>query len=441
MQNTVEMKTKLFLAVSLVLSFGLWAKAQDTLTVMQYNLLYYGNYASGYASCFETNNNTQLKDECIRTIVDYVKPDILTVNEFGATDALHADFLRHNLNINGADWWESDNRINYANSNIINHIFYDSRKMGLKRHVALRTSPRDTDVYELYMRTPSLAAGDTIKLVCIVTHLKAGMNYESSRRASLQVAMDYVNQHYPTDNVLIMGDFNMYSANESGYRLLTQTYSPENIRFVDPLGSVGGVGAWNENSQFAPFHTQSTLSWSENDCRSGGGLDDRFDFILMADEIAFGYNRIRYVGNSYKAVGNDGHHFNQGLDQNGNTSVPPAVLDALVNSSDHLPVTMKLLVDSKLDVADYQDMGWMASLAPNPASDYVDLSFCNPSPGEVQLEVFNLQGQLMARESACFATGQQTHRVDVSALAEGFYLLRMTGKNGRSQTLKLLLNK
>ena len=153
------------------------AKAQDTLTVMQYNLLYYGNYQSGFADCFETNNNTQRKDECIRTIVNYVKPDIFTVCEFGATQALQTDFLRHNLNINGANYWQSDNIINYANSNIINHIFYDSRKIGLKKHVALRTNPRDTDVYELYLKTPSLAAGDTTKLVCIVAHPKAGMGY------------------------------------------------------------------------------------------------------------------------------------------------------------------------------------------------------------------------------------------------------------------------
>lgn len=433
------MKRKNAIIIAFLFCVGLSAKAQDTITVMQYNLLYYGNYNSGYASCFETNNNTQLKDECIRTILGYVKPDILTVNEFGATDALHNSFLSHNLNINGVDYWRSDNRINYAGSNIINHIFYDSRKMGLKRHVALRTNPRDTDVYELYMNTPGLAAGDTIKLICIVAHLKAGQSYESSRRACIQVAMDYVNQHYPTDNVLIMGDFNMYSANESGYRLLTQTYSPEDIRFVDPLGTVGGVGAWSGNGQFAPFHTQSTLGWSDNDCRSGGGLDDRFDFILMADEIAFGYNHIRYVRNSYKAVGNDGQHFNQSVDQNVNLSVPSAVLDALVNSSDHLPVTMKLSVDSKLDVAEYQGNIWKANLAPNPASDYTELGFYNPSEGQVQFEVFNLQGQLLWREMAHFASGQQSHRMEVSTLTEGFYLLRITGENGCSQTVKLLI--
>ena len=239
------------------------AQAQDTLTVMQYNLLYYGNYNSGFADCYETNNNTQRKDECIRTIVNHVRPDIFTVCEFGSTQTLQNDFLRHNLNINGVDYWKSDNIINYAGEYIINHIFYDSRKMGLKKHVALRTNPRDTDVYELYLKTKSLSAGDTIKLVCIVAHPKAGQGYEASRRAQMQVAMDYVNQHYSTDNVLIMGDFNMYGASESGYRLLTQTYSNPYARFIDPTASLGGVGEWNNNSQFTQFHAQSTHGYSD----------------------------------------------------------------------------------------------------------------------------------------------------------------------------------
>ena len=285
----MKRKTHLMLLFVFWLSYPVWA--QDTLTVMQYNLLYYGNYNSGFADCFETNNNTQRKDECIRTILDYAKPDIFTVCEFGATSALQNDFLRHNLNINGANYWRSDNIINYAGESIINHIFYDSRKLGLSKHIALRTQPRDTDFYELYLKTPGLAAGDTIKLVCIVAHPKAGQGYEAARRALMQTAMDYLNQHYPHDNALIMGDFNMYGASESGYRLLTQTYSNPEVCFVDPVGSAG-IGEWNNNSQYAAYHTQSTRSYSD-ECFSSGGLDDRFDFILMADEIKFSYNHMR----------------------------------------------------------------------------------------------------------------------------------------------------
>ena len=431
------MKRKIHLFI-IMLWIVLSSNAQDTITVMQYNLLYYGNYNSGFADCYETNNNTQHKDECIRTIVDYVRPDIFTVCEFGATQALQNAFLSHNLNINGADWWRSDNIINYASSNIINHIFYDSRKMELKRHVALRTNPRDTDIYELYLKTPSLAAGDTIKLVCIVAHPKAGMNYESDRRALMQKAMDYVNQNYPTENVLIMGDFNMYGASESGYRLLTQTYSNANIRFVDPLSYLGGVGEWNNNSEFAAFHTQSTRGYSD-ECFSSGGLDDRFDFILMADEIMFSYNHLRYVQNSYHAVGNDGHHFNQSVDQNGNSSVPPAIAEALHDGSDHLPVTMKIAVDVKLGVTDHTMPIFQASIAPNPASETATINFCNPSESQIQFELYSIIGQQIKQESTHFDAGLQQHELSLQGLTQGFYLLRLSNGEGWSQTLKLVV--
>ena len=414
------------------------AKAQDTLTVMQYNLLYYGNYQSGFADCFETNNNTQRKDECIRTIVNYVKPDIFTVCEFGATQALQTDFLRHNLNINGANYWQSDNIINYANSNIINHIFYDSRKMGLKKHVALRTNPRDTDVYELYLKTPSLAAGDTTKLVCIVAHPKAGMGYEGQRRALMQIAMDYVNQYYPNDNVLIMGDFNMYGASESGYRLLTQTYSNPSICFMDPLAILGGVGEWTNNNQFTAFHTQSTRSYSD-ECFSSGGLDDRFDFILMADEIAFSYNHLRYVQGSYHAVGNDGRHFNMSVNQGNNTAVPTEVADALFDGSDHLPVTMKIAVDAHLGVEDNEAQSLYATVAPNPATDQAIVNFFNPMQGQVQFELYSLQGQLLQRNTAAFGEGAQQFELTLQDITKGFYLLRIKHEGGICQALKLIV--
>ena len=431
------MKRKIYLII-IIACTALFAQAQDIITVMQYNLLYYGNYNSGYADCFETNNNTQLKDECIRTLVDYVKPDIFTVCEFGATQQLQNDYLRHNLNINGASYWQSDNIINYAGSNIINHIFFDSRKMGLKRHVALRTNPRDTDIYELYLKTPGLAAGDTIKLVCIVAHPKAGMGYESDRRALMQKAMDYVNQNYPTDNVLIMGDFNMYGASESGYRLLTQTYSNPSICFMDPLALVGGVGEWNNNALFAPFHTQSTRSYSD-ECFSSGGLDDRFDFILMADEIAFSYNHMRYVQGSYHAVGNDGQHFNNSVNQGYNSAVPAEVAEALFNGSDHLPVTMKIAVDVHLGVEDHKAQSLYATVAPNPASDRAAVSFFNPSKGQVEFELYSLQGQLLQREAAFFGEGSQQYELSFHDLTKGFYLLRVVHSDGWNQTIKLVI--
>ena len=404
-----------FFAFLLLLTLPFGSKAQETITVMQYNLLQYGNYNSGYAECFETNNNTQHKDECIRTILDHVNPDILTVCEFGKTSQLQNDFLRHNLNVNGVNHWKSDNIINYANSSIINHIFYNSQKMELKKHVALRTSPRDADVYELYLKTTDLLAGDTVKLVCIVTHPKAGQYYETDRLATMRTVMNYIEYHYAHDNVLIMGDFNMYGASESGYQLLTRTYSDSESLFVDPLARTGGVGEWNNNAQFAAFHTQSTHGYSD-ECFSSGGLDDRFDFILMSDEIYMGFNKLKYVDHSYYAVGNDGRHFNQSVDQNGNTSVPADVLEALFDVSDHLPVTMKMNLYAQWGV-DEQGLGSFR-VYPNPSADVLSVDMA----GTATYYIGNVLGQTLLSGRL-----KEDRQIDVSSLPAGMYFLRING--------------
>jgi len=430
------MKRKTILLVLLLLSATTWA--QDTLTILQYNLLQYGNY-QGYGGCSESTNNTQRKDECIRTILEYAKPDIFTVCEFGATQAIQDNFMRHNLNVYGVNYWQSDKTINYAGSNIINHIFYDSRKLGLKKHVALRTHPRDTDVYELYLKTHSLAVGDTVKLVCIVTHPKAGEDYASSRYALMQTVMNYVNQNYATENVLLMGDFNMYGASESGYQVLTRTYSNINALFMDPLANLGGVGEWNNSYQFARFHTQSTRNGSAS-CFSDGGLDDRFDFILMADEIKFSYKHLRYVPNSYKAIGNDGYHFNQSINQGYNYAVPAEVAQALFDCSDHLPVTMKLYTDVPgLGIDESETPTLEASVAPNPANEKTKVHFFNPTEGEIQLELYTLQGQLVCRHSEHFSNGSQQVELSLHNLTKGFYLLRIEHSDGWNQTIKLVI--
>ena len=410
----------LFLLVFLWLGLGL--HAQDTITVMQYNLLYYGNYNSAFAGCNESTNNTQDKDENIRTILNHVKPDILTVNEFGATQALLNSFIQHNLNINGANYWKSDDIINYAHSDIVNHIFYDSRKMELKRHAVIRTAVRDIDAYELYFKTAGLAVGDTVKLVCVVAHLKAGNSTtdEGKRRAMIQNAMDFIDENYPTDNVLIMGDFNMYSSSESAYRLLTQNYSNHDILFVDPLSFEGGVGNWHNTRQYAPFHTQATMDWSDNPCRTGGGLDDRFDMILMSDEILMGYNKLHYLSNSYKAVGNDGNHFNQSVNDGYNSSVPAEVADALYYSSDHLPVAMKMRVSTPFGVG--EPTANLFQVYPNPTNGILNIKaqgITSVQPETIEYRITNLTGQTLV----VGRLEDETTSINITGLPSGLYFI------------------
>lgn len=383
---------------------------QDTITVMQYNLLYYGQTTG---SCNESNNNTAHKDQCIRTLLAHVKPDIFTVCEFGASPQLQENFLKNNLNINGAKYWKSDNIINTMGSNIINHIFYDSRKMEMKKHLSLPTSPRNVDIYEMYLKTASLAAHDTIKLVCIVAHPKAGQSYEAERLATMTTVMNYVSLHYARQNVLIMGDFNMYRASEKGYQILTKTFSNPDAMFVDPVADLGGVGDWNGNYAYRQFHTQCTRT--SGGCFAGGGLDDRFDFILMSDEIFMGEKKIQYLPGTYKALGNDGLHFNQNINQNTNNSVPAAVLQALYDCSDHLPVTMKMSVRAQLGVEEHLAAEGFR-VYPNPTTGVLHLDIV----GSTDYRIMNVMGQTLM-------TGRTDGAVDVSGLSAGIYFIDVNG--------------
>jgi hypothetical protein len=177
------------------------------------------------------------------------------------------------------------------------------------------------------------------------------------------------------------------------------------------LANVGGVGEWNNNLQFAPFHTQSTRRYSD-ECFSSGGLDDRFDFILMSDEIYMGFNKIKYLNNSFIAVGNDGQHFDQSIDQNGNDAVPPVVAEALFDGSDHLPVAMKLSVFAQLDVDEH--LGERFMVYPNPAGDQINVTVNG------DYRITNVFGQTVM-------TGQESQSIDVSCLASGVYFLNVDG--------------
>ena len=414
--------------------------AQDTVRVMQYNLLQYGN-PSAYTGCNESNNGTADKDRCLRTILDFVRPDILTVNEFGSDPTLAAHFVNSNLNINGITCWKTDSLINLAQSDIVNRIFYNADKLTLQRHAAIITSLRDIDTYELYFNTPGLQAGDTVKVVCMVAHLKAGSGSENAtkRFRMAQQAMDFMNEHYPGSNVLMMGDFNLYSSNEAAYLLLTRNYPNPDIRLMDPAGA-DGIGAWNNNADFAAFHTQSTNADNTVPCMANGGLDDRFDFILISDETAFGYHNVRYVENSYKALGNDGQHFNLSINEGGNSAVPQQVADALRENSDHLPVTIDLAVYAKIGIEENGVISdFHASISPNPCQETATLFFNHDKAGKVGFDILTLQGQVVSSETEHYESGSRQHELGVDLLPSGFYLVRLTGNDGQGQTVKLVV--
>ncbi|HXK91846.1 MAG TPA: hypothetical protein PLA75_07210, partial [Bacteroidales bacterium] len=279
--------------------------SQDTIKVMTYNLLNYGNYTY---YCTTSNNNVSNKNEYLKTIIDYTLPDILGVVEIAPEDTYIDGFRDNVLNQNGRDYYAKTPKSNYSGSSIINMLYYDSRKLTLSFWASLATTYRDINIYTFYFENDALENGDTVYLTCIVMHLKAGNTDTdaSERTAMAQTLMNFLNNFNENTNYLVMGDFNLYSSSEGAYQQLTN-HPNANIRFYDFINKYGD---WSNNAYFAPYHSQSTHTTS--DCFSGGGLDDRFDFILGNINTITGAKGFKYLADSYTTLGQDGQHFNKG---------------------------------------------------------------------------------------------------------------------------------
>jgi len=403
---------------------------------MQYNLLNYGN-TTGY--CSESNNNTRDKDEGIRTILEYASPDIIVVNEFSKIQQLQTDFLNKNLNIKGVRYWKSDNIINHAQSSIINHIFYNSDKIILKKHNYIAAKYRDVDVYELYFKTTTLSMGDTTKLIYVSAHLKAGSSDTdvSDRNVTAQKIMNYLADNHTNDNVIISGDLNLYGSNEPAYQKFTQSAAYGGALFIDPISDEISDGSWS-NGNMAPYHTQSTHSES-NGCAAAGGLDDRFDLILISDEIRYGNKGLRYVTDSYETVGNDGYHYNRSVNSGYNYAVSSEVADALYTVSDHLPITIEMTLSNPLGIVDApQNTSFCLFATPNPANDHVTFHFNSTQPQIITFDVMTTTGTLVTTSQTYCDQGYCTYRINLSSLTDGFYIVKITGENGQTAFCKFV---
>ncbi len=334
---------KRFFLIILFIGLNSHLFASDTLLVMNYNLLYYGYYTS---YCTSQNNNVEQKAENLHTIINHIRPDVFAVTELGR-DASTADHLLNNaLNKNDIDFYERAAYTNTANSNIVNMLYYNKSKLGLVSQAVPGNILRDINLYKLYYKADDLAeTKDTTFITCVVAHLKAGSSDSDQQvRANMVTnVMTYLDYYNYDGNILFMGDFNINSSYETSYQVLLNYSEDPELRFNDPIDL---PGQWWNNSTMALYHSQSThLS---GDCHAGGGLDDRYDFILASNDVLSGDYGFKYVEDSYKTIGQDGLRFDKSLINPTNVSEPEEVINALYDFSDHLPITLELEVTEKI---------------------------------------------------------------------------------------------
>jgi len=410
--------------------------AQDTLQVMQYNLLQYGNY---FGDCTSSSNNVNTKNMHLRTLTKYIQPDIFTVNELSENTSYHQMILDQVLNIDGETKYRKAVSFNFAESYLVNMLYYNSEKLALYSQDVVHAVVRDIDVYTLYYKAWDLfQTHDTAFITCFVAHLKAGnSDYDANRRGGMVAsAMNYIRTHDLPGNLLFMGDLNIYTSDEQAYINLTYTYS--GIRyFYDPIAREGD---WNNNSTFKDVHTQSTHA-NQVDCFSYGGMDDRFDWIMASESLLNGTEDVLLMTDTYEALGNDGQHFNKSInDPPENTSAPEEVIDALYGMSDHLPVLVKLKINASLGTEEVA--GNISSIRfANPTGGLLNYRLQLEEPQNTKIQIFDVFGRLQYVETLMFYSTSINGQLNLMHLADGFYFMEMIDESGKSISRKFLLKK
>ena len=295
---------------------------QSQHTIMTYNLLNY------------TLSDTAAKNPYLRTILSNIQPDILIVEEIDLNFSACATGLLNNVLNKISSGYAAGTTVN--GPDLDNAIFYKTSLFTFLSNTPISTSLRNINEFKLRHNL----SGDTLRIYAV--HLKASdTSSDSLQRAAEVDSLRKRTDALPSNsNYIVLGDFNIYDSGELAFQKLLNQTNPG--YFIDPLNL---VGHWNNNSSFRFCHTQSTRTIDLGDGGATGGLDDRFDMILMSQSV-MNSGGITYVQGSYTPYGNDGNHFNDSINQPPNSSVTQQIADALYYSSDHLPVYAGFSFDS-----------------------------------------------------------------------------------------------
>lgn len=424
------MKSNIFLIAFLLSAFI--GNSQDQFRIMTYNVLNYGN-ATSY--CTSSNNNFAQKEQYLKEIVAYYKPDVMGFNEVGSNSFVLNRILDTVFNSNVGWNYEMGAYSNTSGGYLINTLVFNADKFGLAKQHVLASEVRDIILFRLYYKDENLAqSNDTAFLNVIVSHLKASNTAEDRDRRELEVttAMNKLISIYSSGNYLWMGDFNIYKSSEGAFQKLVNPTSSA-YAFKDPLNKLGN---WNNNSTYKSVHTQSTHS-SNTGCAASGGLDDRFDMILMSSAVLNGSEHYSYINNSYKIPGNDGNHYNSSITSGSNNSAPASMIQTLYSMSDHLPVYLELEVDQMVGIQDVAQVPFELS-HPNPIQNELQLKVVSREPIKVNLKVYNGIGQCVMSGDYKIQKGSQQLHINSSSWTNGLYFISLQGENRNSMTTKVL---
>lgn len=406
---------------TLLFCISLVSYSQETLNAMFYNVFKF------------PNSLPQDRQLILRDILDEYQPDLFMVCELVSEQG--ADLILNTSLQNQVDSYARANFVadlSKPSDPLQNMVYFNTRKLTLVNQQTLPTVYRNIDHYSFELNVES---NDPIYLEVFVAHLKS-----STGPANRQMRFDMVevvtqelqNLTQPNTHVLFAGDFNFYNSTEIGYQ---QILNPANaIKLIDPINA---PGSWQDNASFSYLHTQSTRESSAGfgggaNAGASGGLDDRFDFIMMSENFNTSA-RFSYVNGSYQAYGNNGNCLNKSVNDATCTGTYSLTLrNNLYNMSDHLPVVMQFQVNEPLATQTFDKKSLMWFESSNITDSELIIGIAAETNTSDKLSIYNSLGQMV---QIIDITNQSSVIIDASHLKSGIYFVKMVGQ---SEVLKFI---
>ncbi|HLW32084.1 MAG TPA: T9SS type A sorting domain-containing protein [Aequorivita sp.] len=389
------------------ITLGLSANAQDTISAMVYNLL-------EFPSAKPPNRESILK-----TILDEYKPDIFMVSEL-ESEAGGNLILDIALSTNGNNY--SMAPFEPSQSGDPDHqqlLFYRHDKFSLESWEVLPTTVRDINRYQLKLNTTDQQS-DPVFIEAFVVHLKSSQG-SANKLLRLQMVQKFVDRLEtidPNSFVLFAGDLNVYTASEPAYQKLLD---PTNkIVMVDPINR---PGSWHDNIAFQDIHSQSTrVSSGPFGAGAGGGLDDRFDFIIMSQNMKTD-PKLKYVPDTYKSFGNNGNCFDKSInDPSCSGDHSQELRENLYNMSDHLPIVMKMSTNKEIILkTEVFALESPFILESTLVYDKLNILLKSNLSNPITFEIYNVLGQKLLE---FVSENSLTVSLDISHVSTGVYYLR-----------------
>jgi endonuclease/exonuclease/phosphatase family metal-dependent hydrolase len=400
--------------VLLVLIFIVFSEgySQTNVKNMFYNLLYY------------PSGDPQNREDILKDILDTYQPDIFTVceleTEVGADEILTQSIQSSRPNFARATFINNQSNQN-ADNQLNQMVYYNTDKFILESQVTHITYVRDIMQYTLLLKTVDQAT-NPIRIEYFVTHFKS-----SDGNANKNIRLDMANVFTavlesldPDAYVVFSGDFNLYTSSEPAYQEILDVTN--DIVMIDPINDNSVLQSWsNDTPTYTAMHTQATRVYQQNGNGAYSGLDDRFDFSFISENLTTS-TELFYVDGTYDAYGNNKNCYNLDIsDQSCTGTYTQSLRDNLYLMSDHLPVVMELFTPQNILNVENYTVNYLfkiqgSNLIQNNASILINDNLYNS-----KLTIYNHLGQIV---KVIKTSTNNEINIDTNNLSTGLYVIR-----------------